>query len=382
MKKFFLLLLFFHVSSPVKRSLKFYIMASSGAPNVPDFVALSNIEDVIMAYYDSSMTTPEPRQDWVRKLKEDEPQHWETLVQQCRNYEHHFKAETDTFKLRLHQTGGVHIIQQFLGCEWDDQTGKVDGYNQYGYNGEDFLVLDVETATWIAANPQAEPIKRSLNTHWKNFLTNGCPEWLNKYLKDGGSFLQRTERPSVSLLQKTPSSPVSCHASGFYPDRATLIWRKDGEELHEDVELGEILPNHDATFQTSADLNVSSVPPEDWRRYDCVFHLSGVEDDIVTKLDEAEIRTNWIEAAVRDDKEEPSHTTVSITAAVLLLASVISAAVGFSLYRKKKAAVKSLNPDARLRSGSSCGTAEQQKLTGPHVQAIQCQSSVSHAEDI
>ena len=97
----------------------------------------------------------------------------------------------------------------------------------------------------------------------------------------------------MSLLQKTPSSPVSCHATGFYPHRAEMFWRKDGEELHEDVEPGEILPNHDGSFQMSVDLKLSSVKPEDWKKYDCVFHLSGVKDDIVTKLDKAVIKTNW-----------------------------------------------------------------------------------------
>ncbi|XP_033182152.1 hereditary hemochromatosis protein homolog [Anabas testudineus] len=101
------------------------------------------------------------------------------------------------------------------------------------------------------------------------------------------------DRPSVSLLQKTPSSPVSCHATGFYPDRASMSWRKDGEEIHEDVDHGEILPNHDGTFQMRVDLNISSVKPEDWSRYDCVFQFSGAENIIIAKLDKAVIRTNW-----------------------------------------------------------------------------------------
>ena len=104
--------------------------------------------------------------------------------------------------------------------------------------------------------------------------------------------LSSPELPSVSLLQKTPSSPVSCLATGFYPHRASLVWRKDGEELHEEVDHGEILPNHDGTFQMSVDLKLSSVTPEDWTRYDCVFQLAGVNEDIVTKLDKAVIKTN------------------------------------------------------------------------------------------
>uniref|UniRef100_A0A4W6G4Z9 Ig-like domain-containing protein n=1 Tax=Lates calcarifer TaxID=8187 RepID=A0A4W6G4Z9_LATCA len=127
------------------------------------------------------------------------------------------------------------------------------------------------------------------------------------------------KRPSVSLLQKTPSSPVSCHATGFYPDRAMMFWRKDGEELDEDVDRGEILPNHDGTFQMRADLNISSVSPEDWRRYDCVFQLSGVKEDIITKLDKAGIRTNLGKTEIR------AHTLTQLSflhlaaAAVLLL---------------------------------------------------------------
>ena len=58
------------------------------------------------------------------------------------------------------------------------------------------------------------------------------------------------------------------------------------------MDHGEILPNHDGTFQMSVDLKLSSVTPEDWTRYDCVFQLSGVKEDIITKLEKDRIRTN------------------------------------------------------------------------------------------
>ncbi|RVE66603.1 hypothetical protein OJAV_G00109020 [Oryzias javanicus] len=130
------------------------------------------------------------------------------------------------------------------------------------------------------------------------------------------NFLQRKERPSVFLLQKTPSSLIRCHATGFYPDKANLFWRKDGEEIHEDVEKEEILSNHDGTFQMSSELNVSLVQQEDWRKYKCVFQLSGVKEDIIIKLNKTEIQTNWVspsEFSVRH------HVLVVVPAAVLLL---------------------------------------------------------------
>ena len=67
---------------------------------------------------------------------------------------------------------------------------------------------------------------------------------------------------------------------------------RDGEELYEHVDHGEVLPNPDGTFQVSVDLDLATVPQEDWRRYECVVQLKGIED-ISTRLDPALVRTNW-----------------------------------------------------------------------------------------
>ncbi|XP_042292075.1 major histocompatibility complex class I-related gene protein-like [Thunnus maccoyii] len=293
------LLIFFPVTLSVKHSLKFFFTMSSGVKNFPDFVVVGMVDEVQWVYCDSIINTVEGKQDWSQKMFEDDPQHLEWYTQKCLLHQHKYKAHADILKQQLNQTEGVHIFQMMDGCEWDDETGEANGFAQYGYDGEDFLAFDLKTLTWIALKPQAVITKhkrnkdRALNERWNYFLTQQCPELLKKYLDLGKSSLLRTEFPSVSLLQKTPSSPVSCHATGFYPHRAEMFWRKDGEELHEDVEHGEILPNHDGSFQMSVDLNLSSVTPEDWRRYECVFHLSGAKNDIVTKLDKAVIGTNW-----------------------------------------------------------------------------------------
>uniref|UniRef100_A0A3B4YT36 Ig-like domain-containing protein n=1 Tax=Seriola lalandi dorsalis TaxID=1841481 RepID=A0A3B4YT36_SERLL len=207
---------------------------------------------------------------------------------------------TDCADLSLFTTisvsvSGVHVYQWMVGCEWDDDAKEVKGYYQDGYDGEDFIAFDLKTKTWIAPTPQALISRQKLdnekagNTQRKQYLTEICVDWLKKYVNYGSSSLLRKEPPSVSLLQKTPSSPVSCHATGFYPHRAAMLWRKDGEDLYEGVDQGEILPNHDGTFQMSVDL--SSVKPEDRGKYECVFQLLGVKD-IVIKLDKSVIKTN------------------------------------------------------------------------------------------
>ncbi|XP_074470292.1 major histocompatibility complex class I-related gene protein-like isoform X2 [Sebastes fasciatus] len=314
------LLLFCHVASTVKHSLKYFLTATSGVPNFPEFVVAAMVDEVLIGYYDSNIKTPELKQDWVRKLFKDEPQQLEWSSLQCFGLQPFFRDNLDSLKQRLNQTGGAHILQHMSGCEWDDETGEVVGFSQYGYDGEDFLVLDLQTLTFTAPKQQAFITKlrwdndKARLEYDKHYLIHMCPDMLKKYLHYGRSFHQRTEHPSVSLLQKTPSSPVSCHATGFYPDRAMMFWRRDGEEIHEDVDHGEILPNHDGSFQMSVELNLSSVAPEDWRRYDCVFHLSGVVDDIVTRLDKAVIRTNWVPPA-----GFPAGLVIGVVVGLLLL---------------------------------------------------------------
>ncbi|KAJ4923446.1 hypothetical protein JOQ06_014035 [Pogonophryne albipinna] len=318
-----------HCTSARTHSLKYFYTASSGVTNFPEFVLVGLVDDVEMVHYDSNTKRAEPKQDWMKDITDEDPQYWETHTQNLMGQQQGFKVSIENVKQRLNQTGGVHIVQQMYGCDWDDETGEVKGYNHLGFDGEDFIVLDLETETWIA--PKREAVLTKLRwdknkaemANLKNYFTQRCPEYLKKYVNLGRSSLMRTEIPSVSLLQKSPSSPVSCHATGFYPDRAAMFWTRDGEELHDNVDHGEILPNHDGSFQMSVALDVSSFPAEHWDKYRCVFQLSGVKDHVI-KLDPAVIRSN---------RGNPLLPLI-IGAAVAALALLLIAGIGFLVYRK------------------------------------------------
>ncbi|CAL8397814.1 unnamed protein product [Gadus morhua 'NCC'] len=104
------------------------------------------------------------------------------------------------------------------------------------------------------------------------------------------------------------------------PQRVVVFWRRDGQELHEQVDPGEVLPNHDGTFQ------------EDWGRYECVVQLKGIED-ISTPLDPALIRTNWGKTARDGGLPGPFPVAGSVAGALLLVGALVLA--GVCWYRKR-----------------------------------------------
>ncbi|XP_043995149.1 class I histocompatibility antigen, F10 alpha chain-like [Gambusia affinis] len=331
MKIFLLLLLLLgaviHSTDAVTHSLQYFYTASTGMEQFPQFVAVGIVDGQQIDYYDSVSEKNVLKQTWMEGVRDEK-----TITDIRKGLQQSFKANVGVVMQRFNQTAGVHIVQWMYSCEFDDETQKVTGYEQYGYDGEDFLSLDMETNTFIAPKQQAVITQNKWNRdkalleYKNNYFNQECPESLKKYVNYGRNSLMRTDRPSVSLLQKSSSSPVSCFASGFYPNRAEMFWRKDGEEIHDGVEKGEIKPNNDGTFQTNVNIDLSSVPTGDWNKYECVFQLSGVDEDITTRLEKTRILIN-------------ESNTINLIIPVVVAAAVLGliAVIGFIIYKKRNA---------------------------------------------
>ncbi|XP_061755455.1 class I histocompatibility antigen, F10 alpha chain-like isoform X9 [Nerophis ophidion] len=318
---FFLLVVQMHSVTPVIHTLQYFHTVSSQVPNFPEYVSVGYVDGVQISHYDSNSRKAEAKQDWMNKITAEDPKYWQRQTEISVDNELTGKHNLEVRKKRFNQTGGVHILQWMFGCEWNDETDEVKGWRQEGYDGEDFITLDMKTWTFTAAKQQAFPDKLKLDQdkhlleYYKFYYTEECPSYLKKHVNNGKEVLMRTELPEVFLLQKTPSSPVSCMATGFYPDGADLFWRKDGEQIFEDVEHGEILPNHDGTFQMSVALKVE-VTADVEGKYECVFQLSGVKEDLVTKLERRSILSNA-------SHEDNLSVALAATAAVLAVAAII-----------------------------------------------------------
>ncbi|XP_068507309.1 BOLA class I histocompatibility antigen, alpha chain BL3-6-like isoform X3 [Syngnathus scovelli] len=331
---FFVLAVQIYSVMPVIHTLSYFVTASQVA-KLPEYWEAAYVDGVQIVHFDSNHRKAKAKQDWVDKITEDDPHFWETETANSIGNAQYFKVDIEIVKKRFNQTGGVHMFQVMSGCEWNDETGEVDGWMHYSYDGEDFISFELKTMSWIAAHQQAFITKLKWdqfdkdNQVKKNYFTEVCPLYLKKHVSNGRDFLTRTELPRVSLLQKTPSSPITCHATGFYPRTSDLFWRKDGEQIHEDVAMGETLPNHDGTFQTTADLKVELTPAAEGR-YECVFKLDGVREEMVTKLYAKSILSN-----VRIQEEEDRKKAVAIAVPLVVLA-LVAVAVGVFLAKRPK----------------------------------------------
>uniref|UniRef100_A0A3B3QC04 Ig-like domain-containing protein n=1 Tax=Paramormyrops kingsleyae TaxID=1676925 RepID=A0A3B3QC04_9TELE len=228
---------------PMSHSLQYVYSGTSGIWNLPEFMIVRLVDGEPFVHYDSNSHKMTPLQEWM--AKSEGPDYWNTESQVAMSDELAFENNIEVAKQRFNQTGGIHTLQVMYSCEWDDETGV----SVYGYDGSDFLTLDLKTMTYVAPVMQAVPTKLNWNSGraflegQKAYHTHICIEWLKKYVSYGKSTLERTVRPEVSLLQKDPSSPVTCHATGFFPKGIVVTWRKDGVDMHSDVEVGETLPN-------------------------------------------------------------------------------------------------------------------------------------------
>ncbi|XP_063072059.1 major histocompatibility complex class I-related gene protein-like [Engraulis encrasicolus] len=282
-------------TSAAVHSLKYFYTATSGISAFPEFIGVGKVDDLEISYYDSTIKQAVPKQDWMNRTTYGfDEGYWSTEKEVAMGYEQTFKADMSILKDRFNQTEGLHAFQKTYGCRWDDAGGIITGFEQFGYDGEDFMWLDLNNMRWIAVVQQAIPTTQRWNRmemafpYRRHYFHGECVEWLKKYLDYGKSILQRTVRPEVTLHQK--GSGVACHATGFYPEEVKVTWKKDGVEMDDDVDVGRTLPNGDGTFQKRAVLTVS---PEERKnaQYSCeVTHRSG--DPIVLDHEEEIISSN------------------------------------------------------------------------------------------
>ncbi|KAK3539265.1 hypothetical protein QTP86_032723 [Hemibagrus guttatus] len=325
-----------HLSSAVTHSLQYIYTGVTPGVNFPEFTAVSQVDGQQIAYYDSKRREV-IKMEWIHA---DDPDHWNRITGIAQEHQEYFKVDVATLRHRFNHTTGVHTWQLMFGCEiYDD--GTVRGYKEYGYDGEDFVSFDLKTLTWTAAKQQAVITKNKkdnepgINNLWMSFLEKECIEWLKNYMFHGRETLERKDPPTASVIQKhSPYPEVVCHATGFFPKAVNVTWRKDGEDVNEDVELRETLPNQDGSFQKRS---ILKVPAEELQKhtYTCVIQHSSLKEELVLEVPKG----GGLMAII-----------VGVVVALVVLVAVVA---GIMVWKKKNSGFKRAPVNEESSSNSS-----------------------------
>ncbi|KAL2771211.1 major histocompatibility complex class I-related gene protein isoform 2 precursor, partial [Daubentonia madagascariensis] len=192
-------------------SLRYFRLGvSDPGHGVPEFISVGYVDSHPITMYDSVTRQKEPKAPWMAENLP--PDHWDRYTQLLRGWQ---------------------------------QTSQVElKHLQRHYNHSD-NVAHITKRAWEANQHELQ--------YQKNWLEEECIAWLKRFLEYGKDTLQRTEPPLVRVNRKETFPGITtlfCKAHGFYPPEISMIWMKNGEEIVQEMDSGDILPSGDGTYQT------------------------------------------------------------------------------------------------------------------------------------
>ncbi|XP_040588056.1 H-2 class I histocompatibility antigen, Q7 alpha chain-like isoform X16 [Mesocricetus auratus] len=303
----------------------FYTIASRPGLGEPWYMEVGYVDDTQFVRFDSDAENPrmEPRAPWMER---EGPEYWERQTWNAKNNEQTFRGNLRTLLGYYNQSkGGSHTFQWMYGCHVGSDGSLVRGYEQFAYNGEDYIALNDDLRAWTAADRAAQItlVKWEQTGEAKKrraYLQGTCVEWLRRYLENGKEQLLRTDPPKAHVTYHPgPKGDVTlrCWALGFYPADITLTWQREEEEQTQDMELVETRPSGDGTFQKWASL---VVPSGEEQKYTCHVHHEGLPEPLTLR---------W----------EPPQSTVpsmAVIAVLVLLGAVTIIGAVVAVVRKRK----------------------------------------------
>nr|SHN95761.1 MHC class I antigen [Papio anubis]SOT92975.1 MHC class I protein [Papio anubis] len=304
----------------------FYTSVSRPGRGEPRFFTVGYVDDTQFVRFDSDAASPrkEPRAPW---MEQEGPEYWdrETRIS---------KANTQTYRENLRtllryynqSEAGSHTIQKMYGCDLGPDGRLLRGYEQFAYDGRDYIALNEDLRSWTAADVAAQNTQRKWEAagaaeQHRTYLEGRCVEGLRRYLENGKETLQRADPPKTHVTHHPVSdheATLRCWALGFYPAEITLTWQRDGEDQTQDTELVETRPAGDGTFQKWAAV---VVPSGKEQRYTCHVQHEGLPEPLTLR---------W------EPSSQSTIPIVGIIAGLVLLGAVVTGAVVAAVMWKRK----------------------------------------------
>ncbi|XP_058610057.1 H-2 class I histocompatibility antigen, K-B alpha chain-like [Onychostoma macrolepis] len=254
-----------------KHFIRYKFAAFCKANTHPVFKAVCVCDDRQIAQYSNEervwKRSSRTEDDWINAPEEPESRDW--FLHQLNT----LSNCTDS------QCSELHVLQRTIGCELekrpDGSEKSLRVFDEYGFDGEDFIAFNSDTLQWIDKNPKAKETKREWdqqterNQFLQHYLKN-CINWISTFNNT------KMTPPDVHVFVPKVSDDhsklvLSCLATGFYPRDIEMNITLDGTVLGNQISSG-IRPNTDGSFQmrTSVEIDVNHKG-----FYDClVIHSS------------------------------------------------------------------------------------------------------------
>nr|AGU42109.1 MHC class I antigen B [Macaca thibetana] len=325
----------------------FYTSVSRPGRGEPRFIAVGYVDDTQFVRFDSDAESPrmEPRAPWV---EQEGPEYWDQETQNMKTATQTDRADLGTLLRYYNQSrGGSHTIQTMYGCDLGPDGRLLRGYEQFAYDGRDYIALKEDLRSWTAADLAAQNTQRKWEAageaeQWRAYLEGECVEWLRRYLENGKETLQRADPPKTHVTHHPISdheATLRCWALGFYPAEITLTWQRDGEDQTQDTELVETRPGGDGTFQK---WGAVVVPSGEEHRYTCHVQHEGLPEPLTLR---------W------EPSSQSTIPIVGIVAGLAVLAIVVTGAVVAAvMWRRKSSGGKGGSYSQAASSDSAQGS--------------------------
>ncbi|XP_040852528.1 patr class I histocompatibility antigen, A-2 alpha chain-like isoform X2 [Ochotona curzoniae] len=317
----------------------------------PRFIIVGYVDDTQFARFDGNAENPriELLQPWMQQVEQ------EFLNRHLQLAKDHSKLNRlDLKDLRSYYNqseADFHTLQKMYGCDTGAKGHFLRGYLQWAYDSADYITLNEDLRTWTTADMAAQISKRkweetAVAERYGDYMENDCVKWLHRLLQLGNETLNRTDPPRAHVTHHPVSdqkATLRCWALGFYPKDITLTWRRDGEDLTQDMELVETRPAGDGTFQKWAAV---LVPAGEEQRYTCHVEHEGLPEPLT----------------VRWEPPQPTVPMWGVIAGLFLLAAVLIGAVVTVVMMKRKRSGGEGGSYTRAAGGDSAQGSDSSRL--------------------
>ncbi|XP_051991576.1 zinc-alpha-2-glycoprotein-like isoform X2 [Xyrauchen texanus] len=182
----------------------------------------------------------------------------------------------------------LHVLQRRAGCDVEKLNGTIKYltvFNEYQYDGEDFIAFNFNTTQWINTNPKAKETKlkwdsQTTRNHVIKDQLKICMNWISTF-----NNTQRT-RPDVEVFAvESPQDQnkliLTCLATGFYPKHLEMNMMLNGIKL-DHVNSSGIRPNGDETFQLRISVEIHRNETEG---FECHVNHISVKEPVISEWD-------------------------------------------------------------------------------------------------